>query len=461
MAALGTSLQERLEEATAATGAVGATACVWLDGARHVAATGRTDHRTDEPVTVDTPLRLGSITKVATATLLTDLLAQDGRALDDRADELLPGCLPAPASTATWRHLLTHRSGIDGTFWDGFGDEPDAVARYAAETATLPCLFGPGQSWGYANSGYVLAGAAIERLSGRPFDEAVDHHLLQPLGIAGSTTMPSSGPPAGAANGHYLGADGVRPAEWPVGLRALGPAGATAFTTAADAITLADGLLADRWEALAASAKAMPPGGGTAATHQALGWRVFHWDDAVLFGHDGGATGMGSFLRWEPRRRVGIAVLVNTVPSALLLWTELSSWFFDEVGITVPPALTGTADATVEPEWVGEYRCRDATFLVEPGTDDRSTLALRIDGLGGALHRSAALEPLGPGVYRSDAYLTDPTRVVSFERFDDGARLVHCGPFTARNAHGPSAGSWQAAAPAPGTERATTREVDA
>jgi hypothetical protein len=96
-----------------------------------------------------------------------------------------------------------------------------------------------------------------------------------------------------------------------------------------------------------------------------------------------------------------------------------------------PPTLVAEDGAAVEPGWCGAYRCRDATFVVEPVADAR-TLRLEIDGLGGTMRRTAALEPLAPATYRSDQFMTDPTRTVSFEAMDDGSRLIHAGPFTAR-----------------------------
>jgi CubicO group peptidase (beta-lactamase class C family) len=286
-------------------------------------------------------------------------------------------------------------------------------------------VFGPGDSWGYSNSGFVLAGAAIEELTGGRFEDAVSGHLEA---VGAGTLVWSLEPPPAAAGGHQLTGDGVRPADLPTGQRAMAPAGTTVFATAAGTLSLAERLLAD-WNDLAAEAGAMPPGGGTAATHQALGWRVYRWGDTVMFGHDGGASGMGSFVRWIPDRRTGIAVMSNTNPSAMLLWADLSEWFFASVGVTVPPWLTRAPDARPEPELCGLYKARDVEFTVSP-TDDG--LSLVVEGLGGALRRSANLKPLSAGVYRADSMITDPTRTVTLEQPQGEYRLIHSGPFTAR-----------------------------
>lgn len=429
MGSLGDDLQERLDLANARSGSVGAVVSLCIDGEPADAATGSLDDRSAESATVHSPFRMGSIAKVLTATVLQELLVDADRSLDEPVDAVLPGCLPPQVTgRVTWRQVLSHRAGIDGTFWDGFGDEPDAIGRYAAAVATLPTVFEPGDSWGYANSGFVLAGRAIEVLAGRSYEDAVTDRFVAPCG-ATSTSLWWPAPPPGAASGHHLGGEGLRRAEPPNGHRAMAPTGATGFTTARDLLTLADRGLADAWPDLAAAATPMPPGGGTAATHQSLGWRVFRWGDTLMFGHDGGAAGMGSFLRWVPERRTGIAVLSNTNPSAMLLWAELSGWFFEQAGITVPAWLPRSEDAAAEPSLAGVYRCRDATFTVRSGDE---ALSLEVAGLGGTISRTAELRPLAPGVYRASSIITDPTRIVSFESPRGEYRLVHAGPFTAR-----------------------------
>jgi CubicO group peptidase (beta-lactamase class C family) len=421
-------LQHRLTSAASASGCVGASAAMRIDGRRIVATTGLTAVGTISPVEVGTPFRIGSIAKVCTATVLTRALQDAGRSLDDPVEDLMPGRVPDEASSATWRHILTHASGIDGTFWEGFGDRQDAIGLYTEQIPTLPVAFEPGDSWGYSNSGYVLAGAAIETLTGEAWDLATTDHL-RTLADLETLTLWTDTPPPGAAYGHHLAGDGPRPAPLPSGLRALAPTGSAGFCTPTDLLNLAEGLLHDSWEDLVSDARMMPPGGGTSATHQGRGWRIYRWDNTVMFGHDGGAAGMGSFLRWIPTTESGIAVMGNTNPSAMFVWADLSQWFFDQTGVTVPDWLEAEHGAAVEREWVGEYRARDATFVVGAG---EQTLTLEADGLGGALRRSVTLTPLGPGVYRSDQMIADPTRIISFERPRSRYRLLHAGPFTAR-----------------------------
>lgn len=149
----------------------------------------------------------------------------------------------------------------------------------------------------------------------------------------------------------------------------------------------------------------------------------------MVFGHDGGASGQGSFLRWIPATRTGIALLANTAPAAMFLWAGLSEWFFERAGVTVPGPLEAAPGASADDRLCGEYRCRDATFAVIPHDD---LLELQVDALAGSLRTTVTLEPLQAGVYRASAMIADPTRIVTFEELDGFGTLLHCGPFAAR-----------------------------
>ena len=128
-------LRERLHTAATSSGVLGAQLSMSLDGRRTEVAHGVLDSRVDTPALPSSPFRLGSITKTVTATVLRSLLDLDGRSVDEPVERLLPGTVPPQLgpSPITWRHVLMHRTGIDGTYWQGFGDDPDAIADVRQE----------------------------------------------------------------------------------------------------------------------------------------------------------------------------------------------------------------------------------------------------------------------------------------------------------------------------------------
>ena len=90
-----------------------------------------------------------------------------------------------PWQGVTLRHLLTHLSGLAAdrpASLSEFGEGTDALERLAAEQA-LAGPVGPGELYSYSNYGYWLAGVVTARAAGTTFEEALDAHVLEPLGM--------------------------------------------------------------------------------------------------------------------------------------------------------------------------------------------------------------------------------------------------------------------------------------
>src|SRR5579859_1349223 len=136
----------------------------------------------------DTPFRIGSITKVFTATAVM-LLVQDGRLrLDDAACQYVAVC-PKAWRPVTIRNLLTHTSGIPDYL------RPISLAQFNSPTpprdllalvADRPLSFPPGSGYAYSNTGYVLLGLTIESLSNLSYGAYLEQKIFGPLGMTGS-----------------------------------------------------------------------------------------------------------------------------------------------------------------------------------------------------------------------------------------------------------------------------------
>jgi len=112
-------------------------------------------------VVVDTPFRIGSVTKSLTAAAVVRRAAAGHFALDDGVVEHLPG-LAATFSTITWRDLLDHTAGLPDTPPSAATAKLSGAALVAALTAARP-IAPRGEAYLYANAGYVLLGMALER----------------------------------------------------------------------------------------------------------------------------------------------------------------------------------------------------------------------------------------------------------------------------------------------------------
>ena len=128
----------------------------------------------------ETTFRVASITKPLVAAAAMRLV-EDGRlALDDP----LTG-LRLPWDGITLRHLLSHQAGLAfdwPTPLAEYGEGDDALRRLAADEA-VGAPVGPGRIFSYANPGYWLTGALIERATGMPFEQALSELVLEPLGM--------------------------------------------------------------------------------------------------------------------------------------------------------------------------------------------------------------------------------------------------------------------------------------
>jgi CubicO group peptidase (beta-lactamase class C family) len=177
------------------TGAPALAAIVMVDGeVRGSAADGLRSADGSTPVTGQERWHLGSISKAMTATLVARLVEKDIVSWDDTVGEVLGDAVPAMHDAyrpATYRHLLAHRSGLPGNIppedFARFEQRPaDAIAdRLAwARVALAQEPVGPlGTSFQYANSGYVVAAAMLEAVTGAPWEELIWAEVFSPLGL--------------------------------------------------------------------------------------------------------------------------------------------------------------------------------------------------------------------------------------------------------------------------------------
>lgn len=135
-----------------------------------------------------TSFRYASITKQFTAAAILKLVDQGKVALDDPLTKYLPD-YPGPGGAATVRQLLNHTSGIMP-----YTQIPEwgMLAQTGASTTTQglidlfkgkPLQFQPGEKYEYNNSGYVLLGAILEKVTGKSWDEAVIALATGPAGL--------------------------------------------------------------------------------------------------------------------------------------------------------------------------------------------------------------------------------------------------------------------------------------
>jgi D-alanyl-D-alanine carboxypeptidase len=157
------------------------------------ASLGVSDLQAGTPMHPDLHMRIGSITKTMIATVVLQLVDEGALGLEDSLASLLPDVAKIPnTGLITVRHLMGMRSGIfdylkDESFFPRVLAEPTrpwTPEELIALAARHDPDFAPGEDIAYSNSGYILLGLIVERLSNQPIGVALERRLFAPLGMA-------------------------------------------------------------------------------------------------------------------------------------------------------------------------------------------------------------------------------------------------------------------------------------
>ncbi|MDD1678007.1 MAG: beta-lactamase family protein [Methanomicrobiales archaeon] len=170
------------------------------------------------PLKPDMPFQLASLTKPFTSTAILMLVESGQLALTDPLDHLLPE-FPMGETTITLEHLLTHTSGIaeytELPEWWAMHRQDVTIDQLIDLFKISPRTFAPGTRWSYCNSGYILLGVIIERITGTCYADFLAEHVFTPLNMS-STSYKSTHSLIipHLVNGYSQTPQGYRPAEY-------------------------------------------------------------------------------------------------------------------------------------------------------------------------------------------------------------------------------------------------------
>jgi CubicO group peptidase (beta-lactamase class C family) len=139
-----------------------------------------------------TVFHVGSVGKLFTWTAVMQLVEQGKLDLDadinTYLDFRIPDTYPQPI---TLRHLMTHTSGFEDRWLDSVvSDTSELVPAREWLVSYMPArVCPPGDCAGYSNYNAMLAGYIVARVSGEPYDQYIQEHIFDPLGMAHSTAQ--------------------------------------------------------------------------------------------------------------------------------------------------------------------------------------------------------------------------------------------------------------------------------
>ena len=133
----------------------------------------------------NTVFRIGSMTKQFTAMLIMQLFEEGKIKLDTKITEYLPEYRSDTGDQITVKHLLTHTSGIPNFTrspkYLELSHNPYTVSDLVSAFCSEDLRFKPGSKFSYSNSGYLILGAIIEKITDNQYEEVLKEKILDPL----------------------------------------------------------------------------------------------------------------------------------------------------------------------------------------------------------------------------------------------------------------------------------------
>jgi CubicO group peptidase (beta-lactamase class C family) len=323
---------------------------------------GHAEVATRRAMASDTPVRIGSVTKMLTALAVMQLVEAGRLDLDRDINEYLDVTIPSIGdSPVTLRRLLSHRTGFEdrrGGIGSWSGARPSLSAFVAGHVP--PRLDQHQDLVAYSNVNATLAAYAVERASGETFEAYLAKHLFAPLGLLRTTAMQP--PPASlrslVASG-YVQSD--RPPT-PVSMAAatIYEVGSTGVVASGDdmgrlmiALLDADPRIVSRASLDMMMTTQASVGRGT------IGLGVYSPLGAgnnSFIGHDGDTGSFHSTLALLPQRRFGIFASYNSdglprtlPPAAELLQQIADRYFANDEGLPSADLPGGEVSGTYQP----------------------------------------------------------------------------------------------------------------
>jgi len=381
---------------------------------------GYADVATKKPVTPDgTLFRPGSISKLFTWTAVMQLVEEGKLDLDRDANDYLDFKIPpAFGKPITLRNIMTHTSGFQETAKDLFvKDAGDMKPLNEYLKAHMPArIFPPGEIPAYSNYATSVAGYIVQRISGQPFNDYIEQHILKPLDMTHSTfvqPLPEALKPL-MSSGYTVASQPAKDYEF---VQAF-PAGSSAVSAA----DMSHFMIAHLQDGQYEGARILKP-----ETVALMHSRQFAYNPALngmclgfyeetrnghrIIGHAGDTVYFHSDLHLIPDQGIGFFVSYNSggkgeVSNRTELWDKILDRYFPYT----PPPAASVADPKADVQAVSGYynssRRSQTNILkvtsmlgqlkVSPDADG----GIRIDPLKDSAGELIHWQEIGPFLYR-------------------------------------------------------------
>src|SRR5881628_3114667 len=262
-----------------------------------------------KPLSAATRFRIGSITKMFTAVMILQLVEEGKLKLTDTLDKFFPQV--PNAQKITIAQILSHRSGIrnvrrDQNSQGNVNTTPITKDEMLALIAKATPDFEPDTKQSYSNSGYFLLGLIIEKLTGKPYEEALKERITSKIGLADTYTATGNIDVNKNESLTYINASH---GDWKQG-RETHPSilfgGGQIISTPNDLAkfihALFDGKIVSK-----ESLNSME----TIRDGEGLGMEPYTFARKTFYGHAGGGDNYGAWLAYQPEEKLAVAYTTN------------------------------------------------------------------------------------------------------------------------------------------------------
>ncbi len=360
--------------------------------------------------TSETKFRLASITKQFTATAALILQNQGKLELKEKISSYLPGS-PVEWEKVTVHHLLNHTSGIpehtDSLNWNTTGREKHSKQKIIDLFKNKPLNFQPGERFDYSNSGYILLGALIEKVSALSYEEFLNKNIFKPLGMNNTGYDHSQKILKQRASGYEINNDEIIHSGY---LDMSVPYASGALYSTVEDIFL--------WNQSFYSNKILPEDTldkmitpNPLVANYGYGCIINQKHDCKVIGHAGGIHGFNTIYEHYLEEKLCIVILCNLLQrtSSGEIANTLGAIFFEE-GYSIPKKRSSlNLGSSTYQSLIGQYQLSSQIIL----TIKTDTNCLLVEVTGG---REAKFFPES----ESRFYQQFSDRQIEFSKNDDG-----------------------------------------
>ena len=330
-----------------------------------------------KPLTAASRFRIASITKMYTAVMILQLVEEGKLKLTDTLDKFIPQV--PNAQKITIGQILAHRSGIPNVRRDQITWKPGAPVSKDEMLALIvkgTSEFEPDTKHSYSNSGYFVLGLILEKVTGKPYAEALEERINSKIGLKDTYRATGSIDVNKGEALTYINTG----SDWKQGFETHPSIGFQIISTPGDMAKFIEALFDLKLISQEAINQMK-----TIRDEDGLGMTTFTFAGKTFYGETGGGDNYGSWLAYQPEEKLAVAYTTNAkVHPVKDIVSGVIDIYYNKP-FPIPTFDTIAVSPEVLDQYVGVYSSPNApkkwtvtrdggTLFVQPGKETAAAL---------------------------------------------------------------------------------------